>query len=155
MAPTSFDQWFAIHNAKSENKISEELKSLFEECWNTARANIESDNKDLEDEIERLQEEIDNNSCPFDYCRCSDYDDVESDLEDANEKLRKVDSIRDNLKIVYDKLEYVGVSLDDAIENADYQLIVDSVKKDFDNAFDDFYEVKRSFEILTFKIYAL
>ena len=24
MAPTSFDQWFAIHNAKSENKISEE-----------------------------------------------------------------------------------------------------------------------------------
>ena len=148
MAPTSFDQWFAIHNAKSENKISEELKSLFEECWNTARANIESDNKDLEDEIERLQEEIDNNSCPFDYCRCSDYDDVESDLEDANEKLRKVDSIRDNLKIVYDKLEYVGVSLDDAIENTDYQLIVDSVKKDFDNAFDDFFEVKRNFEDL-------
>ena len=148
MAPTSFDQWFAIHNAKSENKISEELKSIFEECWNTARANIESNNKDLEDETERLQEEIDNNSCPFDYCRCSDYDDVESDLEDANEKLRKVDSIRDNLKIVYDKLEYVGVSLDDAIENADYQLIVDSVKKDFDNAFDGFYEVKRSFEDL-------
>lgn len=150
MAPTSFDQWFAIHNAKSENKISEELKSIFEECWNTARANIESNNKDLEDEIERLQEEIDNNSCPFDYCRCSDYDydDVESDLEDANEKLRKVDSIRDNLKIVYDKLEYVGVSLDDAIENADYQLIVDSVKKDFDNAFDDFFEVKRNFEDL-------
>lgn len=148
MAPTSFDQWFAIHNAKSENKISEELKSLFEECWNTARANIESDNKDLEDEIERLQEEIDGNSCPFDYCRCSDYDDVESDLEDANEKLRKVDSIRDNLKIVYDKLEYVGVSLDDAIENTDYQLIVDSVKKDFDNAFDDFFEVKRNFEDL-------
>ena len=148
MAPTSFDQWFAIHNAKSENKISEELKSLFEECWNTARANIDSDNKDLEDEIERLQEEIDNNSCPFDYCCCSDYDDVESDLEDANEKLRKVDSIRDNLKIVYDKLEYVGVSLDDAIENTDYQLIVDSVKKDFDNAFDDFFEVKRNFEDL-------
>ena len=148
MAPTSFDQWFAIHNAKSENKISEELKSLFEECWNTARANIESDNKDLEDEIEYLQDEINCNSCPFDYCRCSDYDDVESDLEDANEKLRKVDSIRDNLKIVYDKLEYVGVSLDDAIENADYQLIVDSVKKDFDNAFDDFFEVKRNFEDL-------
>lgn len=141
MAPTSFDQWFAIHNAKSENKISEELKSLFEECWNTARANIE-------DEIERLQEEIDNNSCPFDYCRCSDYDDVESDLEDANEKLRKVDSIRDNLKIVYDKLKDVGNSFNDAIENSDYQLIVDSVKKDFDNAFDDFYEVKRNFEDL-------
>ena len=149
MAPTSFDQWFAIHNAKSENKISEELKSLFEECWNTARANIDSDNKDLEDEIERLQEEIDGNyHCPYDGCIYSDYDDVESDLEDANEKLRKVDSIRDNLKIVYDKLEYVGVSLDDAIENADYQLIVDSVKKDFDNAFDDFYEVKRNFEDL-------
>ena len=149
MAPTSFDQWFAIHNAKSENKISEELKSLFEECWNTARINIESDNKDLEDEIERLQEEIDGNyHCPYDGCIYSDYDDVESDLEDANEKLRKVDSIRDNLKIVYDKLEYVGVSLDDAIENADYQLIVDSVKKDFDNAFDDFYEVKRNFEDL-------
>lgn len=148
MAPTSFDQWFAIHNAKSENKISEELKSLFEECWNTARINIESDNKDLEDEIERLQEEIDNNSCPFDYCRCSDYDDVESDLEDANEKLRKVDSIRDNLKIVYDKLEDVGNSFEDAIENSDYQLIVDSVKKDFDNAFDDFYETKRNFEDL-------
>ena len=149
MAPTSFDQWFAIHNAKSENKISEELKSLFEECWNTARANIESDNKDLEDEIERLQEEIDGNyHCPYDGCIYSDYDDVESDLEDANEKLRKVDSIRDNLKIVYDKLEYVGVSLDDAIKNADYQLIVDSVKEDFNNAFDDFYEVKRSFEDL-------
>lgn len=149
MAPTSFDQWFAIHNAKSENKISEELKSLFEECWNTARANIESDNKDLEDEIERLQEEIDGNyHCPYDGCIYSDYDDVESDLEDANEKLRKVDSIRDNLKIVYDKLEYVGVSLDDAIENTDYQLIVDSVKKDFDNAFDDFFEVKRNFEDL-------
>ena len=148
MAPTSFDQWFAIHNAKSENKISEELKSLFEECWNTARINIESDNKDLEDEVERLQEEIDGKSCPFDYCRCSDYDDVESDLEDANEKLRKVDSIRDNLKIVYDKLEYVGNSFEDAIENTDYQLIVDSVKKDFDNAFDDFYEVKRNFEDL-------
>ena len=149
MAPTSFDQWFAIHNAKSENKISEELKPLFEECWNTARINIESDNKDLEDEIERLQEEIDGNyHCPYDGCIYSDYDDVESDLEDANEKLRKVDSIRDNLKIVYDKLEYVGVSLDDAIENADYQLIVDSVKKDFDNAFDDFYEVKRNFEDL-------
>ena len=149
MAPTSFDQWFAIHNAKSENKISEELKSLFEECWNTARINIESYNKDLEDEIERLQEEIDGNyHCPYDGCIYSDYDDVESDLEDANEKLRKVDSIRDNLKIVYDKLEYVGVSLDDAIKNTDYQLIVDSVKKDFDNAFDDFYEVKRSFEDL-------
>ena len=149
MAPTSFDQWFAIHNAKSENKISEELKSLFEECWNTARANIESDNKDLEDEIERLQEEIDGNyHCPYDGCIYFDYDDVESDLEDANEKLRKVDSIRDNLKIVYDKLEYVGVSLDDAIENTDYQLIVDSVKKDFDNAFDDFFEVKRNFEDL-------
>ena len=149
MAPTSFDQWFAIHNAKSENKISEELKSLFEECWNTARANIESDNKDLEDEIERLQEEIDGNyHCPYDGCIYSDYDDVESDLEDANEKLRKVDSIRDNLKIVYDKLEYVGVSLDDAIKNTDYQLIVDSVKKDFDNAFDDFFEVKRNFEDL-------
>ena len=149
MAPTSFDQWFAIHNAKSENKISEELKSLFEECWNTARINIESDNKDLEDEIERLQEEIDGNyHCPYDGCIYSDYDDVESDLEDANEKLRKVDSIRDNLKIVYDKLEYVGVSLDDAIENTDYQLIVDSVKKDFDNAFDDFFEVKRNFEDL-------
>ena len=149
MAPTSFDQWFAIHNAKSENKISEELKSLFEECWNTARINIESDNKDLEDEIERLQEEIDSNyHRPYDGCIYSDYEDVESDLEDANEKLRKVDSIRDNLKIVYDKLEYVGVSLDDAIENADYQLIVDSVKKDFDNAFDDFFEVKRNFEDL-------
>lgn len=149
MAPTSFDQWFAIHNAKSENKISEELKSLFEECWNTARANIESDNKDLEDEIERLQEEIDSNyHCPYDGCIYSDYEDVESDLEDANEKLRKVDSIRDNLKIVYDKLEYVGVSLDDAIENTDYQLIVDSVKEDFDNAFDDFFEVKRNFEDL-------
>ena len=149
MAPTSFDQWFAIHNAKSENKISEELKSLFEECWNTARINIESDNKDLEDEIERLQEEIDSNyHCPYDGCIYSDYEDVESDLEDANEKLRKVDSIRDNLKIVYDKLEYVGVSLDDAIENTDYQLIVDSVKKDFDNAFDDFFEVKRNFEDL-------
>ena len=149
MAPTSFDQWFAIHNAKSENKISEELKSLFEECWNTARANIESDNKDLEEEIERLQEEIDSNyHCPYDGCVYSDYEDVESDLEDANEKLRKVDSIRDNLKIVYDKLEYVGVSLDDAIENTDYQLIVDSVKKDFDNAFDDFFEVKRNFEDL-------
>lgn len=149
MAPTSFDQWFAIHNAKSENKISEELKSLFEECWNTARANVESDNKDLEDEIERLQEEIDSNyHCPYDGCIYSDYEDVESDLEDANEKLRKVDSIRDNLKIVYDKLEYVGVSLDDAIENTDYQLIVDSVKKDFDNAFDDFFEVKRNFEDL-------
>ena len=149
MAPTSFDQWFAIHNAKSENKISEELKSIFEECWNTARANIESDNKDLEDEIERLQEEIDSNyHCPYDGCIYSDYEDVESDLEDANEKLRKVDGIRDNLKIVYDKLEYVGVSLDDAIENTDYQLIVDSVKKDFDNAFDDFFEVKRNFEDL-------
>ena len=149
MAPTSFDQWFAIHNAKSENKISEELKSLFEECWNTARINIESDNKDLEDEIERLQEEIDSNyHCPYDGCIYSDYEDVESDLEDANEKLRKVDSIRDNLKIVYDKLEYVGVSLDDAIKNTDYQLIVDSVKKDFDNAFDDFFEVKRNFEDL-------
>ena len=149
MAPTSFDQWFAIHNAKSENKISEEFKSLFEECWNTARINIESDNKDLEDEIERLQEEIDSNyHCPYDGCIYSDYEDVESDLEDANEKLRKVDSIRDNLKIVYDKLEYVGVSLDDAIENTDYQLIVDSVKKDFDNAFDDFFEVKRNFEDL-------
>lgn len=149
MAPTSFDQWFAIHNAKSENKISEELKSLFEECWNTARANIESNNKDLEDEIERLQEEIDSNyHCPYDGCIYSDYEDVESDLEDANEKLRKVDSIRDNLKIVYDKLEYVGVSLDDAIENTDYQLIVDSVKEDFDNAFDDFFEVKRNFEDL-------
>lgn len=149
MAPTSFDQWFAIHNAKSENKISEELKSLFEECWNTARANVESDNKDLEDEIERLQEEIDSNyHCPYDGCIYSDYEDVESDLEDANEKLRKVDSIRDNLKIVYDKFEYVGVSLDDAIENTDYQLIVDSVKKDFDNAFDDFFEVKRNFEDL-------
>lgn len=149
MAPTSFDQWFAIHNVKSENKISEEFKSLFEECWNTARANVESDNKDLEDEIERLQEEIDSNyHCPYDGCIYSDYEDVESDLEDANEKLRKVDSIRDNLKIVYDKLEYVGVSLDDAIENTDYQLIVDSVKKDFDNAFDDFFEVKRNFEDL-------
>lgn len=110
MAPTSFDQWFAIHNAKSENKISEELKSLFEECWNTARANIESDNKDLEDEINC-------NSCPFDYCRCSDYDDVEIDLEDA-------------------------------IESTDYQLIVDSIKKDFDNTFDDFFEAKRNFEVL-------
>lgn len=144
MAPTSFDRWFAIHNAKSENKISEELKSLFEECWNTARANIESDNKDLEDEIENLQNEINEK----DYCLQSDYDDVESDLEEANEKLRKVDGIRDNLKIVYDKLEYVGNSFEDAIENSDYQLIVDSVKKDFDNAFDDFYEVKRSFEDL-------
>lgn len=141
MAPTSFDQWFAIHNAKSENKISEELKSLFEECWNTARANIE-------DEIERLQEEIDNNSCPFDYCRCSDYDDVESDLEDANEKLRKVDSIRDNLENIYNEFENVRNSFDDAIENTDYQLIVDSVKEDFDNAFDDFFEVKRNFEDL-------
>lgn len=90
MAPTSFDQWFAIHNAKSENKISEELKSLFEECWNTARANVESDNKDLEDEIERLQDEIDSNyHCPYDGCIYSDYEDVESDLEDANEKLRR------------------------------------------------------------------
>lgn len=149
MAPTSFDQWFAIHNAKSENKISEELKSLFEECWNTARANIESDNKDLEDEIERLQEEIDSNyHCPYDGCIYSDYEDVESDLEDANEKLRKVDNIRDNLKIVYDKLEDVGNSFEDAIESTDYQLIVDSVKEDFDNAFDDFFEVKRNFEDL-------
>lgn len=145
MAPTSFDQWFAIHNAKSENKIPEEYKALFEECWNTARANID---KDLEDEIERLQEEIDGKSCPYDYCRCSDYDEVESDLEEANEKLRKVDNIRDNLKIVYDKLEDVGNSFEDAIENADYQLIVDSVKEDFDNAFDDFFEVKRNFEDL-------
>lgn len=148
MAPTSFDQWFAIHNAKSENKISEELKSLFEECWNTARANIESDNKDLEDEIERLQEEIDGKSCPYDYCRCSDYDEVESDLEEANEKLRKVDNIRDNLKIVYDKLEDVGNSFENAIESTDYQLIVYSVKKDFDSAFDDFFEAKRNFEDL-------
>lgn len=149
MAPTSFDQWFAIHNAKSENKISEELKSLFEECWNTARANIESDNKDLEDEIERLQNEIDSNyHCPYDGCIYSDYEDVESDLEEANEKLRKVDSIRDNLKNIYNKFEDVGNSFDDAIENTDYQLIIDSVKKDFDNAFDDFFEVKRNFEDL-------
>ena len=148
MAPTSFDQWFAIHNAKSENKISEELKSLFEECWNTARANIESDNKDLEDEIERLQKEVDDNSCPFDYCRCSDYDDVESDLEDANEKLRKVDSIRDNLENIYNEFKNVRNSFNNAIESIDYQLIVESVKEDFDNAFDDFFEVKRNFEDL-------
>lgn len=149
MAPTSFDQWFAIHNAKSENKISEELKSLFEECWNTARINIESDNKDLEDEIERLQEEIDSNyHCPYDGCICSDYDDVESDLEDANEKLRKVDGIRDNLENIYNEFKNVRNSFNDAIENTDYQLIVDSVKEDFDNAFDDFFEVKRNFEDL-------
>ena len=42
----------------------------------------------------------------------------------------------------------VYLGLDEAIENADYQLIADSVKKDFDNAFDDFYEVKRNFEDL-------
>ena len=149
MAPTSFDQWFAIHNAKSENKISEELKSLFEECWNTARANIESDNKDLEDEIERLQEEIDSNyHCPYDGCIYSDYEDVESDLEDANEKLRKVDSIRDNLENIYNEFKNVRNNFNDAIENTDNQLIVDSVKKDFDNAFDDFFEVKRNFEDL-------
>ena len=47
MAPTNFEEWFVIHNVKSENKIPEELKSIFEECWNIARTNIESDNKDL------------------------------------------------------------------------------------------------------------
>lgn len=148
MAPTSFEQWFAIHNAKSKNKIPEELKPLFEECWNTARINVESDNKDLEEEVRNLQDEIDCNSCPYDYCRCSDYDEVESDLEEANDKLRKVDNIRDNLKTVYDRFEEVGNSFDDAIENADYQLIADSVKKDFDNAFDSFYDVKKAFEAL-------
>lgn len=148
MAPTSFDQWFAIHNATSENKISEEYKALFEECWNTAKVNVESSNKDLKEEIKNLQDEIFCNSCPYDYCRCSDYDDVESDLEEANEKLRKVDTIRNSFKNIYGKFEEVSNSFNDAIENADYQLIVDSVKKDFDNAFDDFFEVKRSFEAL-------
>jgi len=148
MAPTSFEQWLAIYNAKSENKISEELRPLFEECWNTARINVESDNKNLQEEIDNLQDEIDCHSCPYEYCRCSDYDENESDLEEANEKLRKVDDIRDNLKIVYNKFEDVGNSFDDAIENADYQLIVDSVKKDFDNAFDSFYDVEKAIEAL-------
>jgi CRISPR/Cas system-associated endonuclease Cas3-HD len=67
---------------------------------------------------------------------------------EANDKLRKVDNIRDNLKIVYDRFEEVGNSFDDAIENADYQLIVDSVKKDFDNAFDGFYDVKKAIDAL-------
>jgi sugar-specific transcriptional regulator TrmB len=148
MAPTSFEQWFAIHNAKSENKIPEEYKALFEECWDTARINVESDNKNLQEEIDNLQDEIDCHSCPYDYCRCSDYDDVESGLEEANDKLRKVDDIRYNLKNIYGKFEEVSNSFNNAIENADYQLIVDSVKKDFDNANDDFFEVKRSFEAL-------
>lgn len=63
-------------------------------------------------------------------------------------KLRKINAIRDSLKNIYDKFEDVSNSFDDAIENADYQLIVDSVKKDFDNVLDNFFEVKRSFEDL-------
>lgn len=148
MAPTSFEEWFVIHNVKSENKIPEEFKSIFEECWNTARANIESDNKDLEDEIENLQNEINDNSCPYDYCLCSDYDEVENDLEEANEKLKKVDKIKDDVKAVYNRFRDVSNSFDDAIENADYQLIADSVKKDFDNAFNNFYDVEKAFERL-------
>lgn len=148
MAPTSFEEWFVIHNVKSENKIPEELKSIFEECWNTARANIESDNKDLEDEIENLQNEIDDSSCPYDYCLCSDYDEIENNLEEANEKLKKVDKIKDDLKTVYNRFRDVSDSFDIAVKNADYQLIVDSVKKDFDNAFDEFYDVEKAFERL-------
>ena len=29
MAPSTFDQWFAIHNARSEKKIPDEYKALF------------------------------------------------------------------------------------------------------------------------------
>lgn len=148
MAPTSFEQWFAIHNAKSENKIPDEYKALFEECWNTARTNVESDNKDLQEEVRNLQEEIDCNSCPYDYCRCNDYDDLENDLEEANGKLRKAEKMITHLKEVVDEFETVQDSLNNAIENADYQLIVDSVSKDFDNAFCNLGEVKNGFEAL-------
>jgi predicted nuclease with TOPRIM domain len=148
MAPTSFEQWLAIYNAKSENKISEELRPLFEECWNTARINVESDNKELKEEVENLQDEVDCNSCPYDYCRCSDYDDIESDLEDARSKLRKVDKMIEHLKETRDDFRDVKNSLDDAIENTDYQLIVDSVSKDFENAYDDLFEVVNGFEVI-------
>ena len=141
MAPSTFDQWFAIHNAKSENKIPEDFKSLFEECWNTAKITPEEEIKDLKDEIDR-------NSCPYDYCLCNDYNDLEIDLEDANDKLSKVDKMITHLKEVLDEFETVQDSLDNAIENADYQLIVDSVSKDFDNALYNLNEVKNGFEAL-------
>lgn len=148
MAPSTFDQWFAIHNARSEKKIPDEYKTLFEECWNTAKITPEEEIKELKVENGNLQDEIDCNSCPYDYCRCNDYDDLESDLEDANDKLRKTEKMITHLKEVVDEFETVQDSLNNAIENADYQLIVDSVSKDFDNAFCNLGEVKNGFEAL-------
>lgn len=148
MAPSTFDQWFAIHNARSEKKIPDEYKALFEECWNTAKITPEEEIKELKVENGNLQDEIDCNSCPYDYCLCGDYDDLENDLEEANGKLRKVDKMVTHLKEVVDEFETVQDSLNNAIENADYQLIVDSVSKDFDNAFCNLGEVKNGFEAL-------
>lgn len=148
MAPSTFEQWFAIHNARSEKKIPDEYKALFEECWNTAKITPEEEIKELKVENGNLQDEIDCNSCPYDYCRCGDYDDLENDLEEANEKLRKADKMVTHLKEVVDEFETVQDSLNNAIENADYQLIVDSVSKDFDNAFCNLSEVKNGFEAL-------
>ena len=89
---------------------------------------------------------MEDDACPYDYCRCVDLEDTENDLEEAERKLQKCDSVKEAVGKVYDKFVEVSDALDEAIQNADYQLIVDSVSKDFEYVLDDLRSVKNNFD---------
>lgn len=153
MAPTTFDQWFEIRKVKdpSFKELAEQnpkLREIIESAWEDSRADFERKITTLENKVEDLETELEEQSCPYDYCMASDCEELESDLDEARAKLRKCDKMLEHLKKARDEFRDVKNSLDDAIENTDYQLIVDSVSKDFENAYDYLNDTVSGFETI-------
>jgi dGTP triphosphohydrolase len=102
MFPNNFDEWLSVNKVVNKNKSFEEQ---LKECWNSARDNLLKENKDLETKLEEAEDAITYNSCPYDYCQISDYEDIENDLDRAKTSLEKCQKARRELNDILDRMQ--------------------------------------------------
>lgn len=102
MFPNNFDEWLSVNKVVNKNKSFEEQ---LKECWNSARDNLLKENKDLETKLENAEDALRDNSCPYDYCRISDYEDIENDLDRSKTSLEKCQKARKELNDILDRMQ--------------------------------------------------
>lgn len=102
MFPNNFDEWLSVNKVVNKNKSFEEQ---LKECWNSARDNLLKENKDLETKLEEAEDAIAYNSCPYDYCQISDYEDIENDLDRAKTSLEKCQKARRELNDILERMQ--------------------------------------------------
>lgn len=112
---SDFDTWFGVNKIVNQHVT---LEQQFRECWE----NASGERKELEKKIEKLEDEI-------------------IELENDNNRLQDYayenDFLADKITSAERAFRDLFSRLNEAKDNADYQLIIDDILPDFEEALDD------------------